>query len=135
LQKYSGMTATSATTLALGLAALGVGYWGWGWRGLVLGATVVVFVLLLQFSRALRAMRQAASQPKGSVASAVMLQAQLQTGMRLAQVMQLAGSFGQPAPATSGDEETFVWRDEGGASVHVALRGGQVVRWQLVRGA
>jgi multisubunit Na+/H+ antiporter MnhG subunit len=140
LQKYSGMTATSATTLALGLAALGVGYWGWGWRGLVLGATVVVFVLLLQFSRALRAMRQAASQHKGSVASAVMLQAQLQKGMRLAQVMRLAGSFGLPADvpaeaAGASAEETFVWRDEGGASVHVALRGGQVVRWQLVRDA
>jgi hypothetical protein len=139
LREARGMTAnttlSTAITAALALAALVAGYLGWGWRGLVLGATVIAFVLLLQFSRALRVMRQAAGQPKGSVASAVMLQSKLQTGMRLARVMQLAGSFGLPAPATRGDEETFVWRDEGGASVHVTLSGGRVQRWQLERDA
>jgi hypothetical protein len=139
------MNTTTFVTAALAAAALVAGYLGWGWRGLVLGATVIAFVLLLQFSRALRVMRQAATQPKGTVGSAVMLQSKLHTGMRLAQVMQLAGSLGVPhqeppsspgaSPATSQVEETFVWRDEGGAAVHVTLHSGRVQRWRLVRDA
>ena len=118
------MNSSSLLTAGLALGALLAGYWGWGWPGLALGATVVVFVLLLQFSRALRVMRLAATQPKGSVGSAVMLQSKLNKGMRLAQVMQLAGSFGVLQDETANphgpsSEETFVWRDEGGADRHL----------------
>jgi hypothetical protein len=49
------------------LAALGIaaGYVGWGWPGVVLGVTVVVFWLLLQFSRSLRVLKRAAANPVG----------------------------------------------------------------------
>jgi hypothetical protein len=121
----------------LALAAVVAGYLGWGWRGVVLALTVVVFWLLLQFSRALRVMREAAGKPKGTVANAVMLHAQLHRGMRLAQVMRLTGSFGEVSQSEKKSEEkheeTFVWRDETGASVEVKLRGGQVSAWDLKR--
>jgi hypothetical protein len=121
----------------LALAAVVAGYLGWGWRGLVLALTVVVFWLLLQFSRALRVMREAAGKPKGTVANAVMLHAQLHRGMRLAQVMRLTGSFGEVSQSEKRSEEkseeSFVWRDETGASVEVKLRGGQVSAWDLKR--
>jgi hypothetical protein len=42
---------------ALAVAAVAAGYVGYGWPGVVLAVTVVVFWLLLQFSRALRVMR------------------------------------------------------------------------------
>ena len=68
-------------TIGWGLAALAIaaGYVGWGWRGVVLGVTVIVFWLLLQFSRSLRVLRNAADAPVGHVASAVMLHGKLQS--------------------------------------------------------
>ena len=68
-----------------GLATLGIaaGYVGWGWPGVVLGITVLVFWLLLQFSRSLRVLKQAAGAPVGHVGSAVMLQSKLTAGMTL----------------------------------------------------
>ena len=41
----------------LAAAAVAVGYAGYGWPGVVLALGVVVFWLLLQFNRALRALR------------------------------------------------------------------------------
>ena len=67
---------------ALAVLAIAVGYAGYGWRGVVLGVTVIVFVLLLQFSRTLRVLRGAAQSPVGHVPSAVMLNSKLQRGLR-----------------------------------------------------
>jgi len=107
-----------------------VGFVGYGWRGLVLALTVVVFWMLLQFSRALRAMRDTAGRPVGRVDSAVMLHARMRLGMRLVEIMKLTRSLGQ---AVSQDPEVFVWADDGGDSVRVELRGGQVSAWVLQR--
>lgn len=106
------------------------GWLGWGWRGIVLAVTVIVFWLLLQFSRTLRAMQRAAQQPLGSVASAVMLQARVQPGMPLLKVIGLAGSLGR---RIAEQPETFAWTDAGGDSVHVELAAGRVSKVTLVR--
>jgi hypothetical protein len=119
----------------LALAALVAGYVGWGWPGLVLAVTVLVFWLLLQFSRALRVMRLAAGRPKGSVDSAVMLQARLQKGMRLAQVMRLTGSFGLVHSPEADGKESFQWADTSGSTVTVHLDQGRVSTWTLKRSA
>ncbi len=124
---------------ALAVAAVVVGYVGYGWPGVVLAITVVVFWMLLQFSRALRVMRAAAGSPVGRVPSAVMLQSQLHAGMTLVQVMKLTGSLGQVRAVVAsgtepdGDEEVFAWRDEGGDEVVVELRGGKLSAWKLQR--
>ena len=78
-----------------GLAALGIaaGYVGWGWPGVVLGVTVIVFWLLLQFSRSLRVLRNAGANPVGHVASAVMLHSRLKPGMTLLQVLPLTKAW------------------------------------------
>ena len=78
------------------LAVLGIaaGYVGWGWPGVVLGVTVLVFWLLLQFSRSLRVLKLAAGNPVGHVDSAVMLHSKLKTGMTLSQVLPLTRSLG-----------------------------------------
>lgn len=116
----------------LALAALAAGYVGYGWPGLALALSVVVFWLLLQFSRAVRAMRQAADRPIGHIDSAVMLHTRLQTGMRLLQVLKLTRSLGEKL----GDEpETFAWRDAGGDTVQVELRDGRVSAVRLQRAA
>ena len=109
----------------LAVLAIAVGYAGYGWRGVVLGVTVIVFVLLLQFSRTLRVLRGAAQSPVGHVPSAVMLNSKLQRGLRMADVIALTRSLGtqvaeQPCAAPGGrlprgGPELWAWRDDGGS--------------------
>jgi hypothetical protein len=115
-----------------GLAALAIaaGYVGWGWPGVLLGMTVLVFWLLLQFSRSLRVLKQAAGAPVGHVDSAVMLHSKLKTGMTLSQVLPLTHSLG----ARLGDApERWGWADPGGARVSLEFDGGKLQSWTLVR--
>jgi hypothetical protein len=118
------------TGLALAVAALAVGFAVYGWPGVALALSVVVFALLLEFSRALRAMRQASGRPVGRVPSAVMLHTRLHAGMRLAAVLKLTRSLGR---RVADEPETFVWADEAGDEVEVELRQGRVTSSRLRR--
>lgn len=115
-----------------GLAALAVaaGWWGYGWRGVVMAISVIVFWLLLQFSRALRAMKNAAQAPKGHVPSAVMLNARLKPGMTLMQVIVITQSLGERVSETP---ETWAWSDDGASRVTLVFNGAKLQSWQLVR--
>ena len=119
-------------TIGWGLAVLAIaaGYVGWGWRGVVLGVTVIVFWLLLQFSRSLRVRRSAAGAPVGHVASAVMLHGKLQRGMTLLQVLTLTRSIGTRLAETP---ERWGWADTGGARVELEFEGGKLRSWTLIR--
>jgi hypothetical protein len=99
-----------------------------GWQGVIFAMTGIVFWLLLQMSRLMRVMKTAGAAPLGSVANAVMLAAKLQTGMKLVDLITLAGSLGRKPAA-----ETFVWRDAGGDAVEVVLRKGRLAEWRLIR--
>ena len=123
---------TAWTGWALAVAAVAVGYAGYGWPGVLLALGVVVFWLLLQFSRALRALRAASGRPVGTVPNAVMLQARLRIGLRLPQVLALTHSLGNKVTE---DPETWAWRDEAGDEVQVELRQGRVTAWRLQRSA
>ncbi|WP_374566131.1 hypothetical protein [Ideonella sp.] len=126
------MNRDATLSWVLGVVAVAVGYVQWGWQGVVLATTLVVFWLLLQFSRALRTMRDAAAAPIGSVASAVMLHSKLRPGMRLPQVLRLTASLGRPV---STEPEAFEWGDASGAKVRTEWLDGRLVRWDLVRPA
>lgn len=115
---------------ALAVLAVAVGYFQWGWQGVVLAVTVIVFWLLLQFSRALRVLRNAGSAPVGQVPSAVMLHTKLQRGQRLPEILKFTKSLGIKL---ADDPETFEWRDAGGDAVRVELRGGRLDHWTLQR--
>jgi hypothetical protein len=117
---------------ALAVAAVAVGYAGYGWPGVLLALGVVVFWLLLQFSRALRVLRAASQQPVGTVPNAVMLHSRLRTGLRLPQVLALTHSLGAKVAE---DPETWAWRDDAGDEVQVELRHGRVADWRLRRSA
>lgn len=116
----------------LAVLAVAIGYARFGWKGVLLAVTMVVFWLLLQFGRALRTMRDAAARPVGAIDNAVMLHAQLRPGMRLLQILPLAGSLGQKV---ADDPETFVWTDGGGDRVRVELRRGRCTAVRLERAA
>lgn len=115
---------------ALAVAAVALGHVSYGWPGVALGVTIVVFWMLLQFTRVMRAMRTAGQAPVGRVPSAVMLNARMQKGMRLLDIIQLTRSLGEKVAE---DPETFVWYDDSGASVQVQLVNGRCTQWALTR--
>ena len=115
----------------LALLAFAAGYVGYGWRGVALAVTVVAFWMLLQFSRSLRALREAAGRPVGSVGNAVMLYAKLRPGLRLPQILKLTRSLGHQQ--REGREEVFTWIDGGGDCVETRLREGRLATWSLRR--
>lgn len=117
---------------ALAVVAVAAGYVGYGWKGVVLALTVIVFWLLLQFSRALRVLRNAGNAPVGSVKSAVMFNAKVSAGQRLPELLKLTGSLGRKV---SDAPETWAWADAGGDAVHVTLVDGRVSAWELKRAA
>lgn len=121
---------TAWTGWALAVAAVAVGYAGYGWPGVLLALGVVVFWLLLQFSRALRVLRTAGQAPVGHVASAAMLNAKLHKGMRLPQILALTKSLGQKI---ADDPETFEWTDPGGDRVRLELRQARLALWTYLR--
>jgi len=114
----------------LAAIAVGIGWNSWGWYGVVLAVTLIAFWLTLQFNRALRVMRAAASAPVGHVDSAVMLNAKLRRGMALWEVIALTRSLGQRIDAV---DARFRWTDPGGASVTLQLSRGRASTWQLER--
>jgi hypothetical protein len=102
----------------------------YGWQGALFAATAVVFWLLLQFNRAIRAMKNASNRPVGRVDSAVMLHAKLKPGMTLMQVLSLTRSLGRKV----GDHpERFEWVDASDSSVVVTVQRGRCVSWTLKR--
>ena len=114
--------------VSLALAALILGGLLLGWQGAIFATTGIVFWLLLQISRLMRVMKTAGAAPLGSVGNAVMLNSKLHAGMKLVELIGLAGSLGvKQAP------ETFVWRDAGGDAVEVVLRKGKLAEWRLIR--
>jgi hypothetical protein len=102
----------------------------YGWQGVLFALTVVVFWLLLQFSRTVRAMRLAGQAPVGHVDSAVMLNAKLRPGMTMLQVIGLTKSLGRKLDA--GDDD-WAWSDEGGSTVRLHFTGGKLARFELDR--
>lgn len=119
----------------LAVVAVVAGWVLYGWRGVLLAVTFTVFWLLLQFTRALRAMRQAGQSPVGRVGSAVMFNAKLRPGLSLLQVIQMTRSLGERLSPEGTEPEHWRWTDDSGSSVTLELRGGKVLRWTLERPA
>jgi hypothetical protein len=121
---------------ALAAGAIAAGWLAWGWPGVALGVTVVVFWLLLQFSRTLRVLRIAAQRPVGTVDSTVMLQARVRPGMRLLEILPLTRSLGRRIDERpDAQRETWAWADAGGDEVRVTLMHGRVSEVHLHRAA
>jgi hypothetical protein len=118
----------------LAVAAIAVGWASYGWPGVVLAITVIVFWLLLQFSRAMRVLRIAASNPVGHVPSAVMLNAKLKRDMKLPEVLVLTRSLGQRvAGDAESPSEIWAWTDPGGVTVQLTFMHGHLAQWDLQR--
>jgi len=106
-----------------------------GWWGFSLVASGIVFWLFQHTSRLLFSLERAADQPVGAVPNAVMFHAQLHNGLRLLQVLSLAGSLGRLASPQGQQPEVFVWRDEAGDQVQCNFQEGRLTEWVLRRRA
>lgn len=125
--KWSGARPAAPALLA-GAALIGA-WWLYGWRGLLLGGSTLVFWMLWQFSQAARLLRQAAARPVGQVESVAMVQARLEHGLQMAEVLKLTGSLGRQV----GPLDDWQWTDGYGNELVVSLRRGVVVRWAVAR--
>ena len=117
---------------ALAALLVAAAWKAYGWQGVAVAATVVVFWLLLQFNRAMRAMKNASSAPIGHIDSAVMLNAKLRVGMAMLQIVSLTRSLGQRIGEAP---EVYTWTDAGGSQVCVSFDKGRCVSWTLNRPA
>lgn len=117
---------------ALAFAALVAGWFSYGWPGVALAFSVIVFWLLMQFSRSVRVMRDAGDAPIGHVPSAVMLHSKLRTGLPMLQIVKVTKSLGQ---RLSESPEVWAWADESGAEVRIVFDKGLCTSWTLNRPA
>lgn len=117
---------------ALAAVALLAGWRLYGGPGIALGATLIVFWLVLQFNRSLRVLRRAGDKPLGQLDSAVMLNAKLRPRMQMMDVLTLTKSLGRRVDA-GGD--VYAWADAGGSEVVVTFRNGRCRSWVLNRPA
>ena len=106
----------------------------YGWQGALFAVSAVVFWLLLQFNRVMRTMRAAGQRPVGRVDSAVMLNAKLQPGMTMLQVVGLTGSLGRRL-GDGQEQDDWAWSDEGGSTVRLHFTRGKLARFELDRPA
>jgi hypothetical protein len=117
---------------ALAALLLAAAWRAYGWQGMAVAASVIVFWLLLQFNRTVRVMKNTGGAPVGHVDSAVMLNAKLQPGMTMLQVVSLTRSLGRKLDP-SGD--TWAWSDAGGSEVTLHFARGRLSRFVLDRSA
>jgi hypothetical protein len=124
----SGLKKPPINVLLAGAAVI-VGWWSYGWQGLVLAFTLIVFWTILQFNRATRVMRNAAQRPIGTIDSVTMVQARLETGLTLLEVLPITGSLG----VKLNDRDEWQWTDAGGNDIVLVFRRGVLVRWAVAR--
>jgi hypothetical protein len=123
-------------TLWIPLALAGLlflSFRAFAWWGFSLVASGIIFWLLQHTSRLLFSLERAADQPVGAVPNAVMFHAQLHNGLRLLQVLSLAGSLGRLDSPQGQQPEVFVWRDEAGDEVQCSFQEGRLMDWVLSR--
>ena len=120
--------------MALGFVVLGMlSYRAYGAAGLAMAAGGTVMWALLQWSRTMYTLRATAGNPVGGVASAVMLNARLQPGLPLLQVLALTKALGRRISPAGASPEMYEWTDAGQVCVQAQFQQGRLTHWELLR--
>ena len=117
------------------IAGVVLAYRSYGWAGIVAAASVLVFWILLHFSRMMQVLKRAAGRPMGYVDSAVMLNAKLKPGMSLLHVVAMTKSLGALQTAKDAQPEIFRWTDGSESRVDATFVGGKLAHHELFRPA
>ena len=118
------------------LAVMGaavLAYRSYGWQGLVVVVSVLVFGILLHFSRMMQVLKRAANRPIGHVDSAVMLNAKLKPGATLLHVVAMTRALGLLKSIKGEQPEVFEWKDGSESTVTCTFVGGKLAHHVLVR--
>jgi hypothetical protein len=116
-----------------GLLVLGFAYRTYGWPGVAVVTGGIVMFLLLHFTRTMTVLKRASDRPMGYVASAVMLNAKLKSGVTLMHVVAMTRSLGELRSAPDTQPETYRWKDGGESYVDGVFVHGKLRDWTLVR--
>jgi hypothetical protein len=108
-------------------------YRSYGWQGIVVVVSVLVFGILLHFSRMMQVLKRAANRPIGHVDSAVMLNAKLKPGATLMHVVAMTRSLGLLKSIKDAQPEVFEWKDGTESTVTCTFVGGKLASHVLVR--
>lgn len=115
----------------LAVAALFAGGWAMGWPGVILVLSVLVFLLMLQFTKLMRTMKRMGAAPLGQTGSCLMLNSRLHAGLPLLQVLELAGSLGE---AVAGEKNRYRWRDPAGDELQLQFdSASRLQHWTFTR--
>jgi hypothetical protein len=105
----------------------------YGWQGVLVVVTMLVFGILLHFSRMMQVLKRAANRPIGYVDSAVMLNAKLKPGATLMHVVAMTRALGLLKSVKDEQPEVFEWKDAGESVVTCTFVGGKLMQHELVR--
>ena len=92
------------------LAGAALAYRSYGWAGVVAVVSVLVFGLLLHFSRMMQVLKRATGRPIGYVDSAVMLNAKLKSGATLLHVIAMTRALGALKSAKDQPDRRWIER-------------------------
>ena len=108
-------------------------YRSYDWQGLVVVFSMLVFGVLLHFSRMMQVLKRAANRPIGYVDSAVMLNAKLKPGATLMHVVAMTRALGLLKSVKGEQPEVFEWKDGSESVVTCTFVGGKLAHHVLVR--
>ena len=116
-----------------GALLIAMSYQQFGWGGVAMAVGVIVFSMLLHFSRMMTVLKRAANAPMGYVASAVMLNAKLKPGASLLHVTAMTKSLGALQSSKDAQPEVYRWTDTAGSHVTCTFVGGKLTEYVLWR--
>jgi len=108
-------------------------YRSYGWPGIVAVVSVLVFGMLLHFTRMMAVLKRAANRPIGYVDSAVMLNAKLKPGATLLHVVAMTRALGLLKSVKDAQPEVFEWKDGTESTVTCTFVGGKLSHHVLYR--
>lgn len=118
---------------AAGVAAVALAYHQYGWAGVAAVGSVLVFWILLHFSRMMQVLKRATARPIGYVDSAVMLNAKLKPSATLLNVIAMTRALGALQSAKGAQPEVFRWTDGSQSHVTCTFVGGKLSHHELFR--
>jgi hypothetical protein len=105
----------------------------YSWAGVAAVVTLLMFGILLHFSRMMQVLKRAANRPIGYVDSAVMLNAKLKPGATLLHVVAITRALGLLTSVKGEQPEVFEWNDGSQSTVTCTFVGGKLSHHVLYR--
>jgi hypothetical protein len=117
------------------VAGMALAYRSYGWGGIVAAVGILVFGILLNFTRTMQVLKRATNRPVGYTDSAVMLNAKLKPRMTLLHVVAMTRALGKLTSVKDTQPEVFTWTDTSQSCVTCTFVGGRLSHHELVRPA